>query len=256
MLAPWIISHFPPHRIYVEPFGGAASVLLRKPRCYSEVYNDLSGDVVNLFQQVRDNGRELKEQLRLTPYSRAEYVKARQVEPLTALECARQTVVRSFMGFGSGSTGRHYNTGFRANANRSGTTPAHDWVNYSNRLHLLVDRLRGLVIESKPACDVIRQQDGPETLFYIDPPYPLQTRNNRHVYEHEMTDLEHGELAALLHTVKGKVIVSGYDCPMSRDLYSDWRFVTRASLADGARKRTEFLWMNFPSPEGRVNRKS
>ena len=59
MLAPWIISQFPPHRIYTETFGGGASVLMRKPRSYSEVYNDLDGELVNLFRVMRERGQGL-----------------------------------------------------------------------------------------------------------------------------------------------------------------------------------------------------
>lgn len=245
ILAPWIISHFPEHRIYVEPFGGAASVMLRKPRCYSEIYNDLSGDVCNFFQVVRDYGELLKLRLQNTPYARAEYVKARAVVDMTDVERARATVIRSFMGFGSGSTGQHYNTGFRSNANRNGTTPAHDWVNYADRMDTLIARLRGVVIENKAAISVIEQQDGPSTLFYVDPPYPLATRNNRHVYEHELGESDHRSLAVALHKVQGKVLIGGYPCPLYDEIYAGWRFVSRRALADGARKRTEILWMNF-----------
>jgi len=101
-LAPWVIAHLPPHRIYVEPFGGAASVLLRKPRAYAEVYNDLDGDVVNLFRVLRDAqaGARLIAQLQLTPFAREEFLAA--YEPADdPVERARRLVARSFMAFGT-----------------------------------------------------------------------------------------------------------------------------------------------------------
>src|SRR3954471_8601570 len=74
ILAPWIISHFPSHRVYTEAFGGAASVLMRKPRSYGEVYNDLDGEIVNLFHVLRGpRAGELIASLRLTPFARIEF---------------------------------------------------------------------------------------------------------------------------------------------------------------------------------------
>jgi len=54
MLRGWVLEHLPAHRIYTEAFGGAASVLLAKPRSYAEVYNDLDSDVVAFFRVLRD----------------------------------------------------------------------------------------------------------------------------------------------------------------------------------------------------------
>ena len=139
-LAPWILGHFPQHRTYVEPFGGAASVLLQKPRSYAEIYNDLDGEVVNLFRVARDAGPELRRRLELTPFSREEFVES-YVQTDDAIEQARRTVARAFMGFGSNAHNRA--TGFRANSNRSATTPAHDWNNYPSAFDAIIDRLRG-----------------------------------------------------------------------------------------------------------------
>ena len=128
-LAPWIIEHFGRHRVYVEPFGGGGNVLIRKPRSYAEIYNDLDGDAVNFFRVLRDpiQSSRLIELLKLTPFSREDFALAynRSDDPV---ERARRLVARSFMGFGS--NGHNRCTGFRANSNRSGTTPAHDWSNY------------------------------------------------------------------------------------------------------------------------------
>jgi DNA adenine methylase len=206
MLAPWIIDHFPPHRVYTEAFGGAASVLMRKPRTYSEVYNDLDGEVVNLFRVLQQPllAARLRELLTLTPFARGEFNLA--YEPSEdPVERARRLVVVSFMGFGSNAHNTGARTGFRAKSSRSGTTPAHDWSHYPDCMEAVVERLRGVVVENLPALEIIEKHDSPETLHYVDPPYVHSTRKKwqQRNYRHEMTDKDHHELAALLHRVRG-----------------------------------------------------
>lgn len=243
ILAPWIISHFPPHRVYVEPFGGAASVLLRKPASHAEVYNDLDGDAVNLFQVLRsDRASELVEALRLTPFARDEFMSAYELSA-DPVERARNLIIRSFMGFGSNGHAR--STGFRSNSNRSGTTPAHDWANYPDSLQTVIERLRGVVVENRDAKAVMETHDGEETLHYVDPPYVFATRSDLSKdYAHELTDSDHAELLDFLRTLRGMVVLSGYPHPLYDAALSDWLRIERASLADGAKPRTEVLWIN------------
>lgn len=251
MLAPWIIEHLPPHRIYVEPYAGAGSVLMRKtPAPFCEVVNDLDGEVVNLYRVLRDP--ELAEQLRralaLTPYSRHEF--ALSYEPNEdPIEQARRTVVRACQGFGSDS-GSGAKTGFRANGNRQNTHPAKDWLNYPRCIQNFTARLAGVVVENRRAVDIIRQHDGPGTLFYCDPPYCHGTRSSATVragkgYRHEMTDDDHRELAQVLRSCEGMVVLSGYACGLyDLELFADWHRVERKTLADHSLERTEVLWIN------------
>lgn len=249
ILAPWIISHFPDHRVYVEPFGGAASVLIRKERAYAEVYNDLDDDVVNLFRVLRsDRASELVEQLQLTPFARAEFNDA-YLPTDCPVEMARRLIIRSFMGFGSDGHNGARPTGFRATSNRSGTTPAHDWVNYPECLKMIIERVAGVVIEHRPAIAVMAHQDTPTTLHYVDPPYVWATRSKAHNsskknYRHELTDSDHVELLEFLGTLTGMVLLSGYPDPSYDAALNGWRKVERKALADGARERIECLWIN------------
>lgn len=243
-LAPWIIQHFPSHRIFTECYGGGASVLLRKPRSYAEVYNDLDGEIVGLFRVLRNpaQARELIRLVKLTPFAREEH----ELSYLTGgdpIEQARRTLVRSFMGFGSDGIKRQ--TGFRGNVTRTGTTPALDWSRMPPVLEQVVERLQGVVIEHMPALDLLAKYDGPQTLHYVDPPYPHATRGDDNRYRYEMTDSDHRQLAAALHQVKGFVILSGYPCELyDQELYPGWRRVERSTHADGARDRIEVLWLS------------
>jgi DNA adenine methylase len=258
-----IVAHFPPHRVYVEPFGGAASVLLAKPRAYAEVYNDLDREVVELFRVLRDPARaaELIRALELTPFARGEFDGA--YEPSgDPVEAARRLCVRSYQGFGSTAHARPSaaRTGFRSNSTRAGGIPAHEWVTYPQALRAVVARLAGVVIECKPAIEVMARYDGAETLFYLDPPYLPETRSlknpydlkyRRGIYAVEMTRDDHVELLAFVRGLQGMVVLSGYPSALYDDALADWHRVEWAARADGARKRTEVLWINPAARAGR-----
>ncbi len=255
-LAPWVISFFPPHKTYVEAFGGGASVLLRKPRVNGEVYNDLDGEVVNVFRVLRDpeTAAQLRRRLALTPFAREEFRRT-YTAPADPIEAAAFVIARSFMGFGSAASTRTHVTGFRTSSKRdlgTSSTPAVEWGQYPDEVPRFVERLRGVVIENRDAIAVMAQHDDPKTLHYVDPPYVHSTRsslrnpngNRGHYYRHELTDEEHERLADFLHSAAGMVVLSGYPSELYNRLFSDWYRVERPHLADGGRRRVEVMWLN------------
>ncbi|MHB0934885.1 MAG: DNA adenine methylase [Armatimonadota bacterium] len=290
-LARWVISHFPPHRIYVEPFGGAASVLMQKPRTYAEVYNDLDDEVVGVFRVLRDPvaAERLEHLLSLTPFARVEFEEA-YAPAEDAVEQARRTIIKAFMAYGSNGIQAGHPRGMRTSAStwgvdtcgfkavnkyppkvdvsgfnpkggpvyankpnafrprcvRSGSSHATDWAKYPQQVRMFCERLAGVVIEHRPALEVIAQHDRPDTLFYVDPPYLHDTRNrrDRHGYRHEMSDDDHRALSEVLHQAQGMVILSGYPHPLYDELYAGWRRVEHDAMADGAHARVECLWIN------------
>ncbi|WEH90026.1 DNA adenine methylase [Acinetobacter soli] len=250
-LADWVIRHFPKHTCYTESFGGAAGVLLQKPRAYAEVYNDLDGEVVNLFRVLRneDDRNKLIELLVFTPYSRIDFQEA--WEPCdNSIEKARRLIIRAQMGFGSAGASKGI-TGFRIDTKRAYGTAQSLWVTYPNHLADVGQRLSGVLIENRPAIQILRDHDGAETLHYVDPPYVHDTRysgaKTGRVYRHEMTDQDHEELLKVLLDLDGKVIVSGYPSELYNDYLGQWKRVdtsARISSGRGTDTRTECLWIN------------
>ncbi|MES2887283.1 MAG: DNA adenine methylase [Pseudomonadota bacterium] len=252
-LAPWVLQHVPPHLCYVEPFGGAAGVLLQKPRSYAEVYNDLDGDIVNFFQVLRDPGQRerLIEALTLTPYARDEFKGAYQ-PTAEVVERARRTAVRAQMGFGSaGATKGH--TGFRKDTKREHSLSSHGWAGYPESLRNIAERFAGVVIENRDAIQVMAEHDGSETMHFVDPPYVHSTRvhskgvKRGRCYKHEMDDEQHVTLLQSLLELEGMVALSGYDSELYRDMLVGWErraTLARISAGRGTGVRTEVLWLN------------
>jgi DNA adenine methylase len=242
----WVISHFPPHRCYVEPFGGGASCLLQKSPSPIEVYNDADGEVVNFFRMLRGRAGELTMAIAMTPYAKAE-LDLTYKPSADELERARRMFVRSWQG--RGGARNQWRTGWRyqRSDNQRKRTVA-DW-NETARLLDVADRLKEVQIDCADALTIIKRYDTSETLFYCDPPYVASTRGARwatHAYAHEMDDEAHRTLAATLAGIKGMVVVSGYHSPLYDDLYGAWQSYTRTALTEGKNKAhaTEVLWLS------------
>jgi len=250
-LAPWVIEHFPAHRIYVEPFGGAASVLLRKERSYNEIYNDLDGELVNLFQILRsDQSEELLRLLALTPYARAEYKLALQPtsEPV---ERARRMLVRSHMAHGTGGARIDREAGFRIDGVSGTTNVASEWAKFPSDILPIIERFRGVSIQNKPALDLIKDYNSPNVLIYLDPPYLPSTRSKvkndghgYHTYSYELTHDDHCALLDAIASSTAMIVLSGYPNPLYDVALKGWRREESAARAHRNSPRTEVLWIN------------
>lgn len=252
-LADWIVGLMPPHQIYVEPFAGAASVLMRKPRSYNEVLNDLDGDLVNLFRvmQAPEQARALVKRLRLTPYAQLEYDLAMTPAGDDPVERAARLVIRSHMGHGSNAARADRAAGFRVDG-RSGTTNvAGEWAAFPSAMAAMVRRLKGVNIRSVPAGDLIDDFRDPKVLLYLDPPYLPATRSIKrrqgeayHAYSHEMTVADHQALLTQLADHPAMIMLSGYDAELYRDQLAGWECHRKAARAHRNIQRTECLWLN------------
>lgn len=248
-LAAWLMQFFPAHETYTEAFGGAAGVLIQKPRSKNEVYNDLDGDVVNFFRVLRDRRQreELIEACLLTPYARDEFALA--WEPCEhPVERARRTAIRAQMGFGSAGATKGA-TGFRINTQREYTSNAWNWASYPQAIAAAGERLQGVLIENRTAVEVLVQHDTTSSLHFVDPPYVRDTRvlKTQAAYRHEMTNADHQELLECLLSLKGYVVLCSYEHELYAGMLKGWkRFETQARAAGhkGSVMRTEVVWIN------------
>ena len=248
----WLLPLLPQCHHYCEPFAGSAAVLLNRPPSPVETYNDMDGEVAGFFRVLRDEKAALVEAIGLTPFSREEFSLACTLDPkLSVLERARRFFVRARQvrtGLAqTASLGRWANCKNTSRAGMSGVVSR--WLGSVEDLPAIAERLLRVQIENRPAIDVIRLYDSPETLFYCDPPYIHDTRGDSKAYGYEMTDEQHTELANVLNNVQGMVAISNYQCALMDRLYPapKWRKTLSGPKTNHATKGTRFevLWTNY-----------
>lgn len=263
-LARRIAQLLPPHLVYVEVFGGAASVLLTKAPSRLEVYNDRDESLVNFFRVLRDEPDELERRLRLSPFSRVEFNLAVDAwrngyaDVDDAVERARLFWVRVEQSFAGTPMTVGWAGEFRGW--RRGSRARTSWTKL-DRIHRAAARFRVVQIENLDWRQALDRYDGPDAVFYLDPPYEPSTRCRYHqkgdrAYPHDLTPEDHVELIERVQALEGSVLLSGYDHKLYRQLEPSFqRFefdaLSAAANAVGAdAARVEILWRRPNQPDG------
>lgn len=216
-LLPWLLPLLEacPCRVYVEPFGGSAAVLLNRPRAHHEVYNDLDQSLANFMLCVREHPAELARLIAGLPYCRShfeaeqEWLRLGCPGRMTDLQRAARWWWIGLSGYGGQLTA---GWGTRVGENNQQVLAGR-----VAGLTRASARLAGVTIESRGFAEIIAAYDSPWTLFYCDPPY-VGTEDAYHGAP-RFGEPEHRELARLLGGIAGQAAVSYYPCALVDELY-------------------------------------
>lgn len=239
-IADWIISFFPAHKVYVEPFFGSGACFFKKEPAYIETINDLDGNIVNLFRVCREHPEELAQAINLTPFSREEFQNC-YLPSSDPIEQARRTLVRYHQSFGTSNSSKN---SWRNVQTYGGPRCATMWNYLPETIIACCERLKNAQIENIDALQLIERYNDENTLIFCDPPY-LQSLRKRNMYACEMKDAEHIALIKVLKSSKSKVILCGYDNELYNTELSEWFTTEKKTTVQMGLHRTEKLWMNF-----------
>lgn len=206
-----IIERFPAARQYdryVEVFGGAGWVLFAKDKHAAlEVYNDVNGDLVNLYRCVKYHPGELQRELQYNLISREQffdYISQNDVRGQTDIQRAAKFFMLIKNSFGSD---RH-SFGIRSRDLQAS-------IAYISEIS---ERLNRVVIENRDFEKIIKTYDRETTLFYLDPPYYEAEK----YYPDRFNPEDHVRLRDELKSIKGKFVLSYNDCSEIRELYNEF----------------------------------
>lgn len=188
---------------YIEVFGGAAWLLFaRDEHAKMEVYNDVNGQLVNLFRVVKYHPEALQAELDWILTSREQFFDALQeVRGLTDIQRAARFFIAIKESFGTDC--------------RSFAVRPKDMQKAVDFLRIASDRLRRVVIEQEDFEQLLKTYDRPDALFYLDPPYYEAEK----YYPDRFQPEDHERLQVALGRIRGRFILSYNDCQPIRELY-------------------------------------
>lgn len=253
-LSSWILSHAPKdyvHRV-IAFAGGLGEFLQWSPDGFSEVVNDIDQELFTFWSVLRDPKlfEDLRRRAEACPLSErlweeskdssSDDLVGRALKLMILVRQSRQALKEDFC------------TLSRTRTRRAMNEQASSWLSAVEGLPEAHDRLKGVVVLNRDAMDVIRQQDGKDTWFYLDPPYMPETRVSKQAYDHEMSEDDHARLLLTLSDISGKFLLSGYDCPLYSEMaqHMGWTRVEKSVASHAGKgskksKRTECLWKNY-----------
>lgn len=261
-LFPWRSTNKKDNYInYVEPYCGGASVFFaatNRHKCdgCSEILNDKWGFLVNFFSVLRekDSFEEFHRRICLTPFNETDFGAANDYwnfhEGSDRIDDAVAFFICNRMSWAGRMEDFAALTKNRLRGGRNEQVNA--WLGCIDKLPEIALRLQDALILNRDTLDVINQFDGEQTLFYLDPPYLLDTRTNNAggEYAWEMDIEEHLELLTKLIFLKGRFLLSCYENRVYDGFARDYEWkrheikcVERSSGA--ANERIEIVYTNY-----------
>lgn len=196
---------------YIEVFGGAGWVLFSSSRhAKMEVYNDMNGNLVNLFRCTKYHPEALQKELEFMLMSREQFFDAKEqmdVKGLTDIQRAARFYILIKESFG-------------ADIRTFGVRPK-DMANAIEYILEVSKRLRMVVIENQDFERILKVYDKKDALFYLDPPYYKVEK----YYPDRFMPEDHVRLKKALGRIKGRFLLSYNDCEYIRELYDGYSIV-------------------------------
>jgi len=217
-LRKYVVPLLPPHTCYIEPFAGAAWVLFGKVPSAVEVLNDIDKDLITFFRVVREQPEELIASFEWELCSRAEFERLAKLDAskLDDVQRAHRFYYLIMAGWGGELNYPRFQTSITDGGHGNRMIGAMKFLR--DRILPVHERLKTVIIECLPWEECIERYDRPNSVMYIDPPYP----GNKCNYAHNMRDWEdHYRLAKRLSTTACRWILSSYDMPEMRNLFKD-----------------------------------